>query len=92
LLFQFFQSFVHLPLSFAKASQMVIQADVRLATTTHDGFTVTNLAEKWPCPEIAAWAMDVNVLTVEIKCHFGLPFWTAGMTRMRSNNLSAGSS
>ena len=36
--------------------------------------------------------MDVNAFAVEIECHFDLPFWTAGLARMRLNKVSAGSS
>ena len=67
--FQFFQCPIHLPLSFAEAAQMVIQADVCLASTAHDCFAVTNLTEKRARPEIAARAVNVNPFTVEIYCH-----------------------
>jgi len=72
--FQFFQRFVHLSLSLAKTAQVIVQPNVRLAATAHDCFTVANLPDKWSCPEIAARAMDVNALAVEIECHFDTPF------------------
>jgi hypothetical protein len=67
--FEFFQSLIQLALRFAKTDQVIVQANVRLATSTHDCFTVTNLAQKRSCPEIAAWAKDVNALSVEIDRH-----------------------
>jgi hypothetical protein len=81
LLFQSFQRSIHLPLSFTKATQVIVQTDVRLAATAHDCFTVANLAEKRSCPEITAGARDVNTLAVEIDCHFDLLFLTAGVRR-----------
>jgi hypothetical protein len=67
--FQFLQRSIQLSLRFAEASQMVIQADVCFASTAHDCFAVTNLAQKRSRPKMAARAVNVNSFSVEIDCH-----------------------
>src|SRR6266699_479667 len=90
LLFQLFQRSIVVPLCFAKAAHVVIQTDVRLTTTAYDCFPMTDLAEKRSCPEIAARAMDVNTLAVEIESHRRSPF--VNEERSRSKRADAGSS
>jgi hypothetical protein len=69
LVFEFVQGSVYLALRFAKATQMIIQSDVRLTTAANNCVTMANLPQEWSCPKIAAWAMDINALSVEIDCH-----------------------